>query len=289
MRTLATIIGIGCGLVCVATAAHANPKEARPHVAAASHAFDAGDYAKALSELEVAYRLDPKPELQYAMGQAYSKLGRCDEAKTAYEKFRKTTKDQSLVGVIDQAIAGCTPAAPAAPVTPAVDTEAPPAQEPVATPPTTPPDTTPPPTTAPPAQAPPTAVAQVPPPEPSPQPAPQVDAPATAPTWYADKLADGLVAGGVVVGIVGIVAYHGATSDLDQAESAPDLATYNQRVDDAHSARTESIILFAGGTALVAAGVVHYVMHRDAPTDTGPRVGVAPATGGGVLTLGGHF
>ena len=54
--------------------------------------------------------------------------------------------------------------------------------------------------------------------------------------------------------------YLGARSDLDEAESAADLNTYEDRVDSAHTKRTFSVVLFAGGAVAVGAGIAHYML-----------------------------
>jgi tetratricopeptide (TPR) repeat protein len=111
-------------------------------------------------------------------------------------------------------------------------------------------------------------------------------APARRP-WYTDKLGDALVGSGVVVAVVGIVVYRSARSDLDSAETAPDLRHYQDLVDSAHSKRTWSIVLIGGGAALIGGGIFHY-MRRDRGTET-PGVGMVPTTGGGLVTWMGQF
>jgi len=50
-------------------------------------AYDQGRYAEALADFQAAYAADPKPNLLYAIGQAYRKLGDCPRAIEAYEQF----------------------------------------------------------------------------------------------------------------------------------------------------------------------------------------------------------
>ena len=107
--------------------------------------------------------------------------------------------------------------------------------------------------------------------------------------WYHDKLGDGLVLGGVVLGILGILEYGAARSDLDAAEnhaSTTTLARYHQLVDDARGERMTAIVLIGSGSLLIAAGIAHYVLH-DRGTEV--RVGAAPVRGGGVVTYQGSF
>jgi len=108
--------------------------------------------------------------------------------------------------------------------------------------------------------------------------------------WYKDKLGDGLVLGGLVASVIGLVEYRSALSDLDAAEDRSTTTTldrYNELVDDAHGKRTTSILLVGAGTALIAAGVVRFVLLEGSTEARG--VGVAPAHGGGVVTYGGRF
>lgn len=113
----------------IAATAHADPKaEAKVHVDAATAAHKQGDYTTALAELQTANRLDPQPDLLYAIGQVYAKLGRCAEATASYEDFRKTQKDPAIASVVDQAVAACKPReeTPVTPVTTAVAPPPPP-------------------------------------------------------------------------------------------------------------------------------------------------------------------
>jgi hypothetical protein len=99
----------------VATTAAAGPKpdakkEAKVHIDNATKAHAAGKFDVALAELRAAYKLDPQPDLLYAMGQVYSKLGRCTDATESYEKFRTAKKDDPAIAkVVDEAIAACKP------------------------------------------------------------------------------------------------------------------------------------------------------------------------------------
>src|SRR5262249_54336300 len=106
-------------LVVAPVAAFAGPKqEADRHVAKATKLHGEGKFDDALVELEAAYKLDPKPELLYAIGQVDVKLGKCEDAKTAYEKFLVVTKDRKAGTIVRQAIAACKPAAAAVPEPP---------------------------------------------------------------------------------------------------------------------------------------------------------------------------
>jgi len=267
-------------LVALATAtAVAGPKQARDakkHVDRATKLHKDGKFEDALVELQAAYKLDPQVDLLYAIGQVYSKLGRCDDATTAFRDFAKKKHQPDVAQVVDEAIAACVPVAPPAPPPPpapaVVVAPPPPAPEPA--PPAPPP--TPPPTPAP---EPAPAVVVAPPP-------PPVTVDASQP-WYRDVIGDALVAGGVAAAVTGIVVYQSARSDLDAAEKSGTLAGYQQLVDDAHGKRTISLVLVGGGLALAGAGLVHYVVHRSGHETHG--LAIAPAHGGGLVTWSGGF
>ena len=61
--------------------------EAKQHYELASAAHKAGKFRDALNELMLAYALEPKPELLYAIAQVHVKLGQCPQAITFYERF----------------------------------------------------------------------------------------------------------------------------------------------------------------------------------------------------------
>src|SRR5256885_11816405 len=81
--------------------------EANKHVDKASELFAAEKYADALVELNSAYSLDPRPEILYAIGQAHSNLGHCDEARTYFERFIATKPRADMVDLAKQAIQAC--------------------------------------------------------------------------------------------------------------------------------------------------------------------------------------
>jgi uncharacterized membrane protein YidH (DUF202 family) len=274
-------------IVAFATAtAFAGPKqkqEAKKHVDRATKLHKDGKFDDALVELQAAYKLDPQVDLLYAIGQVYSKLGRCDEATTAFRDFAKKKHQPDVTQVVDDAIAACTPAAPPAPppepAPPVVvvepsppPPEPPPAPAPAVEPPSPP---SAPPTSAPPTSAPPTSA-----------PPPAVAVEASRP-WYRDTVGDALVIGGVATALVGLVVYQSARSDLDSAETSSSLVSYQQLVDDAHGKRTISIVLVGGGLALAGAGLVHYVIHARGHETRG--LAIAPASGGGLVTWTGGF
>jgi len=277
-------------LVAPATAFADQKEDAKAHVAKATKAHKEGRFEEARVELEAAYALDPRPDLLYAIGQVYAKLGKCDEATTFYKHFGAAQHDPKIAKVVDQAIAACKPASEPTTAPP------PPSDKPSPAKLTT--DKPAPLTDKPaPVMNQPAPTADKPAPvTPRPQPFAQTK-PAPAPgaaqqrsPWYKDKLGDGLVLGGVVATVVGFVEYRGALADLDAAENrttTTSLDRYNELVDSAHGKRMVSVVLVGAGGALITAGILHYVLHdRTAEVRT---VGVAPAHGGGVVTYEGSF
>src|SRR5439155_24878187 len=63
----------------------------------AKESFRRGDYTTAIQELETAYRIEPRPELLYDMGECLEKLGRRAEAASMYERYVREDKSISLI------------------------------------------------------------------------------------------------------------------------------------------------------------------------------------------------
>lgn len=254
-RTRWLVLAMLGALFAPAIALAGDKEDARAHVARATRAHREARYEEALVELETAYRLDPQPDMLYAIGQVDAKLGRCDEAIDHYLRFAATQSDPRVARVVEQAIAACAP-------------DAPPARgartEPAAT-------------------APPAPVPRAPG-------APTAAIAAQPEHWYRDKIGGALVAGGAVAAILALVEYRSAVSDLDAAgdrAATTSLARYHELVDRADGKRTTSIVLAGAGAALISTGVVRYVLHsRTLETHD---VAIAPARGGGVVTYGGRF
>jgi tetratricopeptide (TPR) repeat protein len=275
-RHLACLFLVLAGAPAIAVAGKAED-EAKAHVAKATRAHQDGNFEEARAELEAAYALDPRPDLLYALGQVHAKLGDCREATSYYRRFAASQKDPQVAKVVDQAIAACKPASDTPPAAPS---DTPPADAPSTAPPAA--DAAPRTTAASPSTA-------------TPRPSPfgggtrQVPVAQRTP-WYKDKLGDGLVLGGVVASVIGLVQYRSALSDLDEAEdraSTTTLARYEELVDGAGSKRTTALLLAGAGGALIAAGVVRFVL-VEGNTET-RNVAIAPARGGGVVTYGGSF
>jgi tetratricopeptide (TPR) repeat protein len=131
------------------------------------------------------------------------------------------------------------------------------------------------------------------PPEPPPPPPPEPVRPPPPPPpppelpWYRDAIGAGLVGGGVIVAAAGVFVYVSARKDLDDAEDASDHEAYTDLVDGARSKRVLSVVLIGGGAALLGYGVTRIIMKE--PTETEPRLTIAPTRGGGIVTWGSSF
>ena len=87
---LLVVVALLAGLA-LPRAARADAKqEADARMAKATELYSAGKFAEALNELTVAYTLDPRPELLYAIGQMHVQLGNCPQAILFYERFLST-------------------------------------------------------------------------------------------------------------------------------------------------------------------------------------------------------
>lgn len=203
------------------SAAIAGDKDAaKTHVANAVRAHKAGRFAEARVELEAAYALDPQPDLLYAMGQVLSKLGDCAAATTWFERFAASQNDPAVTTVVEQAIAACSPAAPA--------------PEPVR------------PRSAAPAPPPPRATAVRPP------------SPWYRDRLGGALVVSGVTA--AAIGAVlyrGAVADLDAAEDTAVTTS---LERYQELVDRAHARRAAAIGFAGAGAALITAGILRYLL-----------------------------
>jgi hypothetical protein len=282
MRHVSILIGL---IALVPLAADAKPKKgrttAKPKVSAKVHtdkaakAHKAGKFDVALTELQAAYELDPKPKLLFAIAQVQAKLDQCPDAIVNYEKYLAAEKNKQKQAVVKQAIAACNDKVAAAAV-PATPPEATLEDALVAPAPTPPPE---------PAQLP---IDNEPMPTGEDSPLPMTSATVSVSTkpWYKDVLGDALVLSGIAAGAVSVVMYTGARSSLDDAENAATLADYESDVDAAKNKRTYSLILAGGSAVLIGAGLLRYKL-RDKGEARG--VAIAPTRGGGFITWTGGF
>ncbi|HEY4176312.1 MAG TPA: hypothetical protein VGM90_05755 [Kofleriaceae bacterium] len=208
-----------CALVPAIAEAQTATDDAKVLLDKAGKAFQAGDFASALTSLQAAYDKDPQPDLLYAIAQTEQKLDKCGAAIGHYEQYLATSPSEGAAKDTREAIAVCKAKLP------------PPAPEPVVAPQPL----------APPAGA--SASTSDP----------------GAGRWYRDPLGITLIGTGVLAGAIGAVLYQDARSDLDSAETARDNATYLDTVDTAHTKRNVSVVLMLGGGALITGGIVRLV------------------------------
>jgi outer membrane biosynthesis protein TonB len=237
--------------------------EAKIHIDKATAFHGDGKFKEALDELTLAYALDPRPELLYAIGQVHVQLGNCQDAIAFYERFLATKPAKGPTAAAKEAIQTCKSAAPPDPKPDPEPVKQQPDPEPVK------PD-----------------------PEPMPQPPPKNETPTTTgpSPWYKDVIGDVLVGGGIAASVLSIVFYQQMSAKLDDSEDrnkAPDVDAYNKLRDDAASKRNLALGFGVGGVVLIGAGVARYMLR-----DTGERsskVAVTPTSNGGLITVMGRF
>lgn len=106
-RTTSLLILV-LAIVVGAVPAAADPKaEATQHFERASVAHEEGRFRDALRELTLAYALDPRPELLYAIAQVHVKLGECPQAISFYQRFIASKPKPEHAARARQAITVC--------------------------------------------------------------------------------------------------------------------------------------------------------------------------------------
>lgn len=241
-----------CVTLLVPAAAQADtPTDVQAHMRNAAEAHKAGDFARARTELEAAYALDPKPALLYALGQVNVKLGNCANAITFYDQYLATNPSPASADAARQAISVCRLAQEQA------KREAPVPTEPGETPPTPAVETSP-----------------LPPPAPSRRP------------WYSRPVGLALLGGGVAGIAVGGVLYGSARSTQSDADAATSYERAAQLDSDAHGTRTLSLVVGSAGVALAAAGIVYYVLTSSSESS---GVAIVPRADGAIVTWGGSL
>ncbi len=213
--------------VAVPGIAHADAKaEAQARMDRATELYQQGKHAEALNELTVAYTLDPRPEMLYAIGQMHVQLGNCPQAILFYERFLSTGPEAVPAAAATEAIETCQKAPDSVLAPESGSTSASPEARPL--------------------------------PESPRGPAPR--------RWYADRLGGGLLIGGGVLGVAAVALYVSARGDLDDAEAALDYQSHAELVDGAHGKRTFAAVLGAVGLGLTGAAIARYVLVRRAST-----------------------
>ncbi len=94
MRRLASLcfaIAISLSAVCFAqeasSPAAATPVDAREAFRRGEAAYSAGNYDQAIREWSTAYKIDPRPRIQFNLSQAYERMGALENAMTALRNF----------------------------------------------------------------------------------------------------------------------------------------------------------------------------------------------------------
>jgi hypothetical protein len=237
--------------------------EAKAHIERATTFHGDGKFKEALEQLTLAYALDPRPELLYAIGQVHVQLGNCTQAITFYERFLTTKPAAGPTAAAKEAIETCKTAPP----------------------PEVKPDPVP--------EVKPDPVPEVKPdPEPMPQPPPRNETPpSTGGTpWYKDVIGDVLVGGGIVAGVLGVVFYRQMSGKLDDSEDrtkAPTVEAHDKLRDEAASKRNLAIGFGVGGVALIGAGIARYMLRDNGERSS--KIAVTPTSDGGLITVIGRF
>src|SRR5687768_4618865 len=95
-------------LLLIPTSALADPKaQAKDHIEKATTFHGEGKFKEALEQLTLAYALDPKPELLYAIGQVHVQLGNCTQAISFYERFLQSKPTAGPAAAAKEAIQTC--------------------------------------------------------------------------------------------------------------------------------------------------------------------------------------
>jgi tetratricopeptide (TPR) repeat protein len=234
-------LGLLLGLLATARADEPASAPARPTKAAKADAkkladeatklFNVQQYDKAAELYQQAYVLDPKPGYLYATAQAQRLSGKCETALLTYDAYLRTNpadgeraKTEANIERCKQDLAARAAAVQAQEVTPAPEVPAPP---------------------------------------PPPAPAPVV--PAAPPPRDTSYIAGHLLVGAGVIALGGgVYLFQSGRSTIS---SHNDASTYQQfldgrdEMDAAKQKQTLGVVAMTAGAALVAGGVVYYVLH----------------------------
>jgi tetratricopeptide (TPR) repeat protein len=213
--------------------------------------YDTQQYEEAAEAFRQAYMANPKPEILYALAQAYRMSGRCDRAQEAYQSFLRTNPEAKKAEAAKVNMERCEPK-PAAPPAPAPAPKAPPT--------------------------------------PSPKPARDTpaahDTDSFSP-WYTDTLGDVLTVGGLAgLGAAGVFHLIENQRESDM-ESAATYGEYESSHADANRARKVVLISGTAGGVLLVAGIVRYLTRSPDASSTEISAAVEPHGGG--LTWSGTF
>lgn len=105
---LAAALFLGVAAVCAAPAdARDLKRAAQVRLDAGLKAYGAGNYEQAIREFQAAYKIDPDPQLLYALAQAERLAERCGEALVHYRQFLESKPNEMQVEAARAGIALC--------------------------------------------------------------------------------------------------------------------------------------------------------------------------------------
>lgn len=232
-----------------ARAAIPSPVRAHELRERATRAYDLQRYAEAAGLFASAYELDARPELLYAIGQAWRLGGDCVRAVRSYEAFLRSQPPARQVAITRAQIAACR------------------AQRMPATQPASRPHLLSPPPPSRTVPSPPRGAGMV---------APSArQRTSTARSWWVDPLGGTLLLGGLALGGVGAGLYVDGHNSIQELNGSSSYGEFALAIDHARDGQTRqrigSALLAAGGAAIVAA-IVRYVWvyyrHRSTPPGT---------------------
>ena len=240
-------------LVVIALVAHAAPAAADEELSPAARGhldrgvayFGDKDYEAAITEFKAGYEIDPKPAFLYAWAQAERLSGDCASAVPLYERFIESEPDAERQEAAKKNLERCRTAL---------------GPEPAVPPPSPPTAPDPPPAVEPATSIPPAPMAE-------PQPPAEPRPPRAKPTpWYLDPVGGVLLGSGAVIAGVGAAFYLSSVSEEDAAreaetgEASGTYADHQSHIDTAERRRTIGVAGLGLGSALVAGGIVTYLL-----------------------------
>lgn len=231
--------------------------DAREHLDRALNYYSTADYHSAADEFKAAFRLDPNPQLLYALGQAERLGNDCQTAIDVYRAFLRTNPNDRQAALAQKNIDECQAALSAhlaPPIEPLAGNGSPPAS-----------------------QAAPALEGQALSPAPSP-PSP----------WYKDTLGLTVSGGGLVLAILGGVAFLEANNITSSAQGES-FQQFQAAQASASSWRTIGIVTeVAGGLAIAGGAYRFYIVRRRDRTARADLTAAIRLSPGG-LSLAGSF
>jgi tetratricopeptide (TPR) repeat protein len=225
---------VAMAIVLVGSTAHADPgpinTAARERLEHGTALYASGNYEAAIGEFELGRQIDPNPDFEYALGQAYRKLGDCKHAVQHYMAFLDTLPESELAQrKVRTNIAHC----------PIPDEPSPPAPPP------------------------PVRTVAAPPPS-----IVITHDERIARPWYGDApnaVIAGAGFGGLAVGVTYLVL---ADRDIATANAVKPIAQLQQLSATAHRERVIGASFTIGGGVLAATAIARYfILGRDRPAD----------------------